>query len=663
MQNRIQLPELLSISLKNYSLYPNAPDFSHSFVKGVNLVIGGNGMGKTTFVNLIRFGMLGLYRKDFGFVRTYLGERKDGRRQLPLSYFSNRMDSDVETDDEAVLVLEFKVGSLKFRVTRMIEKFVLTKVEVTEGRSKRTLEGAITNQEKYEAFSPEERANYLQHNYETEVAQAANLSSFDDLIFFVNEILYFGEDRKIILWDDGDEGIQERISSKYFNNPELDRKREEALRNAKYFNSLSRHKSEDIKALNKVVKSILDPEENEPEDIVISIAKQKKLVARLEEKLEKVSQKQTDLEEDIKVKRATKTEQSAILSEKEETLRSLERNQAKSRWEKINHRYDLYRKDAAENKLCPMCTKTLSEVGLARFQNAGNNCFACDEQIVEPTKDSSGVTKLKADLIQLQRRCQKVDHAVVSAEQELSSLDKDYQKTRLELYEARRVLRQQEHRSTDESSDDEGGKVELRALTAQIDKLEIEKADLAEKSSKQRQLADGMTSAIESENLRITSELSDCFSRFAEHFLGVRAILSYDDFKDGKGKRFIPVIGDREVKFSEELSESQRFFVDHSYRMALLQFFYNGPSFFVCETPDSSLDISYERNAANIFLKFLEQPNSLIITTNLNNSEFTSYILKNAEEVELIDLFEIGKKSVIQRESKLLKNLQKKLKG
>ena len=54
---------------------------------------------------------------------------------------------------------------------------------------------------------------------------------------------------------------------------------------------------------------------------------------------------------------------------------------------------------------------------------------------------------------------------------------------------------------------------------------------------------------------------------------------------------FIPSIDGMLRKEEEELSESQRFFIDYSFRMSILSYFYNGPAFYVCETPDSSLDI------------------------------------------------------------------------
>ena len=71
----IYLPELISIHLRNYTLYPNGLDYTFDFIKGVNLVLGGNGMGKTTFVNLIKYGIIGNYKNRYDFRRTYLGHR------------------------------------------------------------------------------------------------------------------------------------------------------------------------------------------------------------------------------------------------------------------------------------------------------------------------------------------------------------------------------------------------------------------------------------------------------------------------------------------------------------------------------------------------------------------------------------------------------------
>ena len=95
MSRRIYLPELMRINIKNYTLYPNGLDYTYDFVKGVNLVLGGNGMGKTTFVNIIKFGLMGLYKKAKNFTRTYKDRAIVKRLLYPDDYFRARKDDSV----------------------------------------------------------------------------------------------------------------------------------------------------------------------------------------------------------------------------------------------------------------------------------------------------------------------------------------------------------------------------------------------------------------------------------------------------------------------------------------------------------------------------------------------------------------------------------------
>ena len=148
--------------------------------------------------------------------------------------------------------------------------------------------------------------------------------------------------------------------------------------------------------------------------------------------------------------------------------------------------------------------------------------------------------------------------------------------------------------------------------------------------------------------------------------MGIECVLISDDVVVEKGKKirvFLPRVG-KEIQPREEeeaFSESQRFFVDLSFRMSLLNYFYKEPAFFICETPDSSLDISYERNAAEVFLQYLKQKNALVITSNLNNSDFLSYILKNAPDKNHINLLKIGRISNIQSDSIILSQTNEKI--
>ena len=130
MCRQIYLPELLSINIKNYTLYPNGLDYTYDFVKGINLVLGGNGMGKTTFVNIIKFGLVGLYRKAKDLTRTYQGRAIVKRLLYPSDYFSARQDDSIETTGEATVSLRFRIKEESFVVTRSLDNGMLLSVEL-----------------------------------------------------------------------------------------------------------------------------------------------------------------------------------------------------------------------------------------------------------------------------------------------------------------------------------------------------------------------------------------------------------------------------------------------------------------------------------------------------------------------------------------------------
>lgn len=254
MSRSIYLPELLSINIKNYTLYPNGLDYTYDFVKGVNLVLGGNGMGKTTFVNIIKFGLIGLYKKARDLTRTYLDRAIVRRLLYPSNFFSARGDESIQVEGDATVNLTFAINDARFEVCRSLETGVLLSV-IINGSS---LTGEIIDEERYERLNDKDREQYLLYSFENSIAEYSKLT-FDDLIFFVNEILFFGENHNTVLWNNGIDGrtdVQNELFNKYFNEPALDKERQEMQRQAKYFDSLSRHRSEDMRVLNKLVAKI-----------------------------------------------------------------------------------------------------------------------------------------------------------------------------------------------------------------------------------------------------------------------------------------------------------------------------------------------------------------------------------------------------------------------
>lgn len=658
--NKIYLPMLKKINIENFSLYPNALDFTYDFIEGVNLIVGGNGIGKTTFVNLIKYSLIGLYRKHKD-SRRYKENKIVKREQFNEEYFKNRMDKSYSLNEQAKVTVTFYIGNTLFTVTRNLYSIQLEKVLVNENGNVYALTGNIIKQHKYEKLNNEEKREYLQYKYEEKVAKAANLYEFDDLIFFINEILIFGENRKTILWDTD---LQEMLSSKYFNDPNLDNKYNDYKMDAKYFDSLSRHKSEDIRAIRMVLEKI-STNENENEKGTDTVKKINELKIKMEKEIRKLEIIQNDrkkIEYILKIKYNEKTKHIKEQQEIEISIKEEEKNIYKELWETLHPDYYLFEKYIKNNMSCPLCNKPLEKEVYHRMIHSNDKCVLCGKEIKNINNDNDNIKRYKERLNNKLALIQSIEKDIYNNEVELRSLDSEFNKVNLQVNQTQAKLRDLEYLISTQNDYSQNDSITIKKMMNEILLLEQEKNEFQQKSKKCTDDSNEIAREMDDNRVRITRELSQIFSEFAERFLSVKCELTYDDF-DGKGNRYIPIIDRTTRSYAEELSESQSFFIDHSFRMSLLKYFYTAPSFFICETPDSSLDISYEINAANVFLKYLDYPNALIITSNLNNSKFLDHIVEHAPKIKYINLLKIGRPSTIQSYNESLKEITNRIEG
>ncbi len=237
-------------------------------------------------------------------------------------------------------------------------------------------------------------------------------------------------------------------------------------------------------------------------------------------------------------------------------------------------------------------------------------------------------------------------------------MDSRYRKNKVDLFNKQNELRIIEKSS---EKNDEANESSYLAMLNRIDELTIEKEQAAKLSKENKDKSVKIMNEIQNNLLEITRKISNIFSEFAGNFMMLPCYLTLESVKGFDMKIFFPVI-DNKIRYdSEELSESQRFFVDYSFRMSILSYFYELPSFYICETPDSSLDISYEENAIEIFMKYLDKPNSLILTSNLNDSNFIKKILEKSTDKKVLNLLKYGKISSVQKNHELLNKLSNEI--
>lgn len=658
----IFLPELLSIHLRNYTLYPNGLDYSFDFIKGVNLVLGGNGMGKTTFVNLIKYAIIGNYKNRYDFRRTYLEKIIQRRQENSSTYFSNRMDANVITDGESPFVeLTFKIHDTVFHVKRDLQEIRILSLEING----ELINGEQITQSKYEKLSEEEKPPYLLFKYEKEVERCANIT-FDDLIVFVNEVLFFGEDHKTIMWNSASSGfsydVQDELFNKYFNDPQLDEARQEALRQAKYFDSLSRHRSEDMRAIRKVLDKIdAAKKQNQSDEISLRIIDLKEKISDASAVLKQMQNEQKDRVTRIETLENEVNVASSRVVETEKNKARLESMRNSQIWETLHPSYYKFERNIRMNHVCPLCNKP-NEALVVKVENFDDNCFVCDSPLEKHTANelTQQYKEVQAVLNSTYNYINEKKREISRLEIEIKEFDSKFEEQSSFIRNLNTSLRELQFASTQETL--QGG--EIQPFLDEMERLQKEKEESQQKSASEASRAAAISSKMVAEVTENVLQFSRIFSSYAEQFLGVECKLTYTKLDDDPSERFYPVIGGITRKNEEELSESQRFFIDHSFRMAILTFFYQTPTFYIVETPDSSLDISYEHNAAKVFLQFLEKPNSIIITSNLNNSTFLKYLIEHSEGyVDVVGLPDIAKQSMIQNSSEQLKGLYSEIKN
>lgn len=465
------------------------------------------------------------------------------------------------------------------------------------------------------------------------------------------------------MWDSN---AQAKLVSKYFIDPQLDNKMDVAEREGKYQNSLSRHLSEDIRAISKIFErvNIKNEASTHYKELILKLEESKKNYERLYEDLKNI---QIEREK-------TEVKLNKLYSEKNQYSKSLETLESKKRIEeeeifealfkKVTPKYYDYLISLKSSGDCPLCNNELPKVLFEKITSDDTHCMMCNSSIKKPQLESTKLLKIKSELNDLMNLIRIIEKDIFLESDKLKKFDTKYRDTELRLNTIQSNIRQTEFAIQKQSNKEKNNiNSEFHILNTRIKELEIEKEKAINASRKAYAAAQEIAKKIDEERLETRERLSEIFSKFGTSFLGVPCELVYEDPKDGEGKRYLPRINGKDREDEEELSESQRFFIDQTFRMSLLSFFNRTPSFFMCETPDSSLDISYEKNAAKIFLEYVKQPNELIISSNLNNSVFLEYLIEESKPkaISYINLLKIGKRSHIQSNSDELLQASEKI--
>ena len=161
---------------------------------------------------------------------------------------------------------------------------------------------------------------------------------------------------------------------------------------------------------------------------------------------------------------------------------------------------------------------------------------------------------------------------------------------------------------------------------------------LEETKKKENQLANDIDQSIKS----VFINFSKIFYKYAYSFLGNDSNIRLELVGSGDNTLFKFFLNNSARESEESLSESQRIFIDMAFRLSTLEFFHKD-TFFISETPDSTLDYLFEENAVDTFNSYLQSGNTLFLSANARNSSLVTSLIKKNSSIRIINLLEISR--------------------
>lgn len=650
---KIYLPKLEKVIIENYSLYFQQPTFEFSFLDGISAIVGANGIGKTTFVSMIIYCLVGHKKLYNDKVRKNV--KKKDVVFVDEDFFSSRMNEafDIEKNKQAAVSLTYSIGNNNIAISRSLYENKIIRL--------------IINEENLSDLSYE--------NYETIITDISGISDFRDFEKIIRTFLFFDELRSNIAWDTD---TQDEILRILLFDEEYFAKFKVLEEEVTSWDSRGRHRSEEkrmaletynnlVEGRNKLLKEVPNSDKSQDKNTLLSKKKllqdeQVQLQNDIEQKSQKVSEFQVQL--------------SNLIGEKENVSLNIERlDEEISKFETMlytsfydslpDYYYTIEHALASEGKclVCGSKSKQIKELSVENINNG--HCLVCSSKIklqeeINPDYISkiNELSKKRSDeIIVLQNKNSKIEEMnklIEDCNSDINSMSRVIDAKKREIiYIESEIYKDNVDRPADTYTEI------LRATENKLAKLDEEiRFAYNMRDSKKNELLE-YNSRFKKTITNLNKSLSAYFNKYASTFIGLECELTVSEKMINRIPHviYLPKINGIIRKDIWAVSESQRFFLDQAFRMAIIDYLQSNVSgfstFFITETPEGSLDVAYEAQVAEMFIRFAESYNNIIFTSNLNSSNFLSELFSKIRHYErksrILNLLEKGNMTKVQR--------------
>jgi AAA domain len=614
-------PVLLHFTVSGYQLFPgqNNQGIDYTVQAGVTVIAGINGLGKTTLLNMLFRALSGpvdwksrIPDRPAGGTPTSLGDWKTP------DYFQSRV---TDAASLATITVEVAFGSRHLKVTRSLADLSVKSLQV--------------DGEQYAS---------TQDAYIDAVCELSGFASFPDFFLVLRYLVFLLEDRQEVVWDPGAQAdvlralfFDAAAAAKYRTLFDGIQKKDSDRRNRRA--QYNRHKS-DLDAL----------QAKEGGDPIIP-----KTLQALEVRLQALSERQRALERALERADRARRRQRLLVEQAKLThleawqaYESLERAHLAALFPTLDEVANRVLVQAATGGGCLVCGSRTDRVAReVRASISKGLCPVCSSTVSEQEADATVRRPSHHSLLKADSDVQDAVKALAERQTALRQSVAEYEESAKQcelasLEEEAAILDLDKLRKKLPASAKDLGrrKAEIARDQVDLDRLKKEQASL-EKEFKQ--LITNGEQRVEALSARIT----DRFAHFAGHFLAEQVRLVYDPDErrigqEGSSFRFPrfsvqltsaaapDTMTARQSAY--EVSESQKEFIDLSFRMALVEVAAaGGPAMLVLETPEASLDSLFVARAGQLLGHFASGGagvgNRLIASSNLTKGEMISALL------------------------------------
>ncbi len=639
----VHLPIFERLDVDGYGLYPGDGQRAGAhihFTPGLTLIVGANGLGKTTLVTIIYRLLTGTHDIAGLNSRPELGTRR--LEASPLQPAARRLFAGRVTDraEGATARLTFALGAHRIVVERRLGDLTLARF--------------IFDDRAFDACE--------EGDFQRAIARAAGVWSFGDWIVLLRYLVFYFEDRRALVWDDT---AQRQILRILLLPVEMAQRWSEDERAILTLNSRVRNLNDTVTRESQLLERA--------EDALVGAQEVRDELRNLEPLQVTDTERREALERDLAeddVRRGTARGRFLrAQQERESRYRALERAKLIAIDAHFPRTSDTARYILAQilaDAECLVCGNRVPAVAAdLEARIAGGRCVVCASDVAragpEPSSDA---------LIQ-----QRVEHAAL----ELTVVEPELAAARGELdaAEAAFAATLRDVRALSETTTRRAARIafligqlpdEEAQMHQQAAEFAVTRGRLAAMRQELSERREAFNTFVTTQNYTIaerSSAILGAFERYASGFLtescrllwspqpgmlgqtGIQIEFPFFELELGGAGFASPV----RRSGPEQVSESQREFIDLSFRMALIGVATTGEvGSIVIDAPESSLDAVFARRAAEVLARFAEpgRGNRLVLTSNLVEGELLPDLLRRTTAAggdngpQLVNLFQIA---------------------